>query len=197
MNRLIIVRHGQTDANVQGKTQGQIDTDLNKNGLEQAKKTGNYIRKNYSIDETWASDLKRTQQTAKEISQVSVKTNLLREMSFGKWENRLFKEIMDEFPDLVKDYANASDNFKAPDGESFIDMHERAKNFMKNISWEKETTLIVSHGGFMRVLLTTILNLPRKNLLNFQFENCSITEVIKIENKQPILNKINFTEHLL
>jgi len=45
--------------------------------------------------------------------------------------------------------------------------------------------------------LTTILNLPRKNLLNFQFENCSITEVIKIENKQPILNKINFTEHLL
>ena len=68
---------------------------------------------------------------------------------------------------------------------------------MKNISWENETTLIVSHGGFMRVLLTTILNLPRKNLLNFQFENCSITEVIKIENKQPILNKINFTEHLL
>ena len=51
MNRLIIVRHGQTDANVQGKTQGQIDTDLNKNGLEQAKKTGNYIRKNYSIDD--------------------------------------------------------------------------------------------------------------------------------------------------
>ena len=43
MKRLIIVRHGQTDANVQGKTQGQIDTDLNKNGLEQAKKTGNYI----------------------------------------------------------------------------------------------------------------------------------------------------------
>ena len=38
MKRLIIVRHGQTDANVQGKTQGQIDTDLNKNGLEQAKK---------------------------------------------------------------------------------------------------------------------------------------------------------------
>ena len=166
-------------------------------GLNKQKKTGNYIRKNYSIDETWVSDLKRTQQTAKEISQVSVKTNLLREMSFGKWENRLFKEIMDEFPDLVKDYANASDNFKAPDGESFIDMHERAKNFMKNISWENETTLIVSHGGFMRVLLTTILNLPRKNLLNFQFENCSITEVIKIENKQPILNKINFTEHLL
>ena len=197
MKKLIIVRHGQTDANVQGKTQGQIDTDLNKNGLEQAKKTGDYIKKNYSIDEAWVSDLKRTQQTMNKISPISNKTKLLREMSFGEWENRLFKEIINESPELVKEYASASDNFRAPNGESFVDMHNRAKKFMSNIEWNKDTTLVVSHGGFMRILLVSILNLPRKNLLNFQFENCSITEIIKIENKQPILNKINFTEHLI
>ncbi len=197
MKKLLIVRHGQTNANSEGKTQGQIDTDLNTIGLEQAKKVGTFIRNNYNISEAWVSDLKRTQQTAKEILKNFKTSKLLREMSFGKWENHLFKNITQEYPKLVKEYAEASDTFQAPEGESFKDMHFRSIDFLKNINMNnKNETLIVTHGGFMRVLLCSILSLPIKNLLNFQFENCSITEILKYENKMPILNKINYTDHL-
>lgn len=197
MKKIIIVRHGQTNANSEGKTQGQIDTDLNEIGLDQAKKVGQFIRNNYDISEAWSSDLKRTVQTASQINKKFIKSNLLREMSFGKWENQLFKNIIDKYPELVKQYAEASDLFIAPEGESFMDMHNRSLDFLKKINMEiQNETLIVSHGGFMRVLLCSILGLPRKNLINFQFENCSITEVIKYENKEPILSKINYTDHL-
>ena len=124
-------------------------------------------------------------------------SKLLREMSFGKWENHLFKNIISEYPKLVKEYAEASDSFRAPEGESFGDMHVRSVNFIEKINMnDQKEILIVSHGGFMRVLLCSILGLPKKNLLNFQFENCSITEIIKYENKEPILTKINYTDHL-
>lgn len=197
MKKIIIVRHGQTNANSEGKTQGQIDTDLNDIGLEQAKKAGEFIKNNYGISDAWSSDLKRTVQTAQQITNDFNTSKLLREMSFGKWENHLFKNIISEYPELVKQYAKASDSFRAPEGESFKDMHKRSVSFLKSINMEnKDETLIVSHGGYMRVLLCSILGLPRKNLINFQFENCSITEVIKFENKEPILSKINYTDHL-
>ncbi len=197
MKKIIIVRHGQTNSNAEGLTQGQIDTDLNTIGIEQAKKAGTFIRNNYNIIEAWASDLKRTQQTAKEIIKDFKTSELLREMSFGKWENHLFKNIISEYPELVKEYSNASEKFKAPDGESFEDMHVRSINFLEKINMnDQKEILIVSHGGFMRVFLCSILGLPKRNLLNFQFENCSITEIIKYENKEPILTKINYTDHL-
>jgi|TARA_B100001094_G_C18068087_1_gene738522 broad specificity phosphatase PhoE len=197
MKKIIIVRHGQTNANAEGKTQGQIDTDLNNIGLDQAKKAGQYIRANYSINEAWVSDLKRTQQTANQITKNFKTSELIREMSFGKWENHLFENIISEYPKLVKEYAEASESFRAPEGESFKDMHIRSVDFLKNINMkDKNELLIVSHGGFMRVLICSILDLPIKNLINFQFENCSITEIIKHENKKPILSKINYTDHL-
>jgi len=197
MKKILIVRHGQTDANSEGKTQGQIDTNLNTIGREQAKKVGSFIRNNYNISESWVSDLKRTQQTAKEIIKNFRTSELLREMSFGKWENHLFKNIILEYPKLVKEYGEASETFRAPEGESFEDMHNRSIDFLKNINMNNQNeSLIVSHGGFMRVLLCSILGLPKRNLLNFQFDNCSITEIIKHENKEPIITKINYTDHL-
>ena len=65
MKKIIIVRHGQTNANVEGITQGQIDSELNELGISQAKKTGKYINDNFSIDEAWVSDLSRTKKNSK------------------------------------------------------------------------------------------------------------------------------------
>jgi len=214
MKKIIIVRHGQTNANVEGRTQGHIDTPLNDLGLLQAKKTGEFIKTNFSISESWSSDLIRTQTTAKNIFKNYKTTNLIREMSFGDWENNLFKDIAKKSPELVKEYENATDEFKAPDGESFGDLFDRAKEFIKYLDFNSEKeVLIVSHGGFMRVLLTSLLNLPKENLLNFHFENCSITEILVNKNKSHtskykeserkissniglIIKRVNYTDHL-
>jgi len=214
MKKIIIVRHGQTNANVEGRTQGQINTPLNDIGKEQAKKTGKFIKTNFSISEAWSSDLIRTQTTAENIFKNFKTTKLIREMSFGDWENNLFEDIAKKSPELVKEYKNATDQFKAPSGESFGDMFDRAKEFIKSLDFNNENeVLIVSHGGFMRVLITSLLNLPKENLLNFQFENCSITEILVNKNKPLtskhreserknssniglIIKRVNYTDHL-
>ena len=214
MKKIIIVRHGQTNANMEGRTQGQINTPLNDIGVEQARKTGEFIKNNFSISEAWSSDLLRTQTTAENIFKNFKTTKLIREMSFGDWENNLFEDLAKNSAELVNEYINATDKFKAPNGESFQNLFDRASEFIKLLNFENNNeVLVVSHGGFMRVLITFLLDLPRKNLLNFQFENCSITEIIvknnnlnnsNIKNKKRnissninlILKSVNYTDHL-
>ena len=199
MKKIIIVRHGQTNANLNGITQGQVDSELNEKGISQAEKTGIYIRNNYSVDETWASDLSRTRKTASYITKEFSTSKLIREMSFGDWENHLFEDISKKYPKLVEKYSIGSDNFKAPNGETFEDMFLRGEKFLTNIDLnESNTCLIVSHGGFMRTLIPLIMGLPRKSMLNFQFDNCSISEFnFPKKDRVPILHKINYIDHLI
>ena len=93
-------------------------------------------------------------------------------------------------------------------------MFDRAEEFTKSLDFNNEKEiLIVSHGGFMRVLITYLLNLPKKNLLNFHFENCSITEILVnkkklLDSKSKesegkissniglIIKRVNYTDHL-
>jgi len=203
MKKIIIVRHGQTNSNIEGRIQGQINTPLNDAGLEQAKKTGEFIKNNFSISEAWSSDLIRTQTTAENIFKNFKTTKLIREMSYGDWENNFFEDLPKDSSEQVNEYLNASEKFKAPNGESFQNLFDRASEFIKKLNFNNDNeVLIVSHGGFMRVLISSLLDLPKKNLLNFQFENCSITEILiknnKLINSNPslILKSVNYSDHL-
>tara|TARA_B110000438_G_scaffold4039_1_gene4071 strand:- start:1633 stop:2250 length:618 start_codon:yes stop_codon:yes gene_type:complete len=203
MKKIIIVRHGQTNSNIEGRIQGQINTPLNDAGLEQAKKTGEFIKNNFSISEAWSSDLIRTQTTAENIFKNFKTTKLIREMSYGDWENNFFEDLPKDSSEQVNEYLNASEKFKAPNGESFQNLFDRASEFIKKLNFNNDNeVLIVSHGGFMRVLVSSLLDLPKKNLLNFQFENCSITEILiknnKLINSNPslILKSVNYSDHL-
>ena len=90
-NTFYIVRHGQTDWNILGKTQGHGNSDLTPQGIEQAKELSEDIGK-YSIDYIFSSDLGRAMQTAQILGDklnIEVqKTEALREMGFGVWEDR-------------------------------------------------------------------------------------------------------------
>lgn len=66
--RLFVIRHGQTEHNVQKILQGHLDTDLNHVGLEQAEKLGHYLKERHiDFDSVASSDLKRCMQTIKVI----------------------------------------------------------------------------------------------------------------------------------
>lgn len=89
--RLLITRHGQTDWNVAGKTQGRTDTELNETGIEQAKTVREKLM-NYDIDVILSSTLKRAKKTAEIIAD---KRNIpifydedLVERSYGEYEGK-------------------------------------------------------------------------------------------------------------
>mgnify|MGYP005782903757 FL=1 len=107
--KILITRHGQTDWNVLGKIQGQTDIELNDNGRQQAKETGELI-KNENIDIIITSPLKRAKETAKIINEnfnvTIIEDNRLMERNFGKSEGltkddrRKLKEINPEVNDV-------------------------------------------------------------------------------------------------
>lgn len=89
--KLYILRHGETDLNVQGRLQGWLDAPLNENGVRAAAETGRALRE-IRFDRAISSPLRRAVETARLIlaenaSQPPVETDgRLREISFGDWE---------------------------------------------------------------------------------------------------------------
>ena len=112
--KIIIVRHGQSEANAkkisQGKKDGWVDTSLTKKGRNQAKKIAQRLR-NEKIRIIYSSDLKRAKETAKEINKFhNVKIKLdkrLRDMLVGEDLEKFIKKIKSSFRDIKKEEGNA------------------------------------------------------------------------------------------
>ena len=92
MTRLILVRHGQSQANEKRNFAGQTDSPLTDLGKEQALLTAEYISENYKVDVVYASDLQRAYYTGQKIAEKCgvpiIKCQGLREIFVGEWENK-------------------------------------------------------------------------------------------------------------
>ena len=128
MTELWLVRHGQTDWNLQRRYQGQTDPPLNATGLQQAELAGEaLVGRRYAA--IYSSDLQRARVTAEIIGrrlgmEVFVDSRL-REVSFGKWEGMLVADIQTRYP--VEWEARQQDRLYArpPGGESVQDVAAR------------------------------------------------------------------------
>ena len=98
--KIYVTRHGQTDWNVQGKTQGRADIELNEVGIKQAKQTKEEL-KNIDIDLIICSPLKRAKKTAEIINEGRnipiIFDDQIIERNFGEFEGEKIK--FDEFWD--------------------------------------------------------------------------------------------------
>ena len=147
---IYLIRHGQTDWNIEHRTQGQTDIDLNANGIKQAEQISLKIA-NLKIDDIISSDLKRAYMTAQIINRRFNKTietdKRIREFCFGKLEgivrDKITKETWKSFDENPKQF-NAESREEIFDRiKSFID--DKVKNINKNI-------LVVTHGGPIRMI---------------------------------------------
>jgi NAD(P)H-hydrate epimerase len=100
MTRIIIVRHGQSEANAKCAFAGYTDFELSSLGIKQAGATAKYIVEKYSIDRIYTSDLSRAYGTALPISEMSglplITNSELREIFAGEWEGKTFAELDEE-----------------------------------------------------------------------------------------------------
>lgn len=157
---IFFVRHGETDANLINLVQGQTDVPLNQNGIKQAEIVGRRLH-NTHFDCIYSSDLVRTKFTAQCIAN-GRKINYtpkLREWSLGHWEDKTLDQIKELFPEEFNLYNTVSDNFQPQGGESTKDFQQRAADFLSFIAekHQGEKILCVSHGGFIRNVLKTVL----------------------------------------
>lgn len=187
MRNIYVLRHGQTDYNVEKRLQGILDTPLNQVGLEQAYEISASI-KNLNIDTIISSPLSRAFDTAKIIqSEIKLSSEILvldflKEITRGLYDGILSSELEVLNPKLL---SNLKEDFdiKPPSGESLADVYIRiSSNFDKILadkSWSN--LLIVTHGITIRAINLYFESNFSKEIpkdleafYNLEINNCSI-----------------------
>ncbi|MBS1700570.1 MAG: histidine phosphatase family protein [Armatimonadetes bacterium] len=197
--RLFLVRHGQTDWNVQKRAQGHTDIPLDATGREQAIRTGKAFL-DLPIRRLLTSDLQRASQTADEIARnTKVPVEILpelRERGFGEWEGQPFAEIGIRFG-FEADFKGVTRNeITPPGGESFVDVWNRVKSVVDDVQKRNIDTAIVAHGGTCSLLLAMFLNGDVSLSNAFRFSNACINELEPRPDGGLRLIRYNDVSHL-
>ncbi len=170
MSTIYLLRHGETVWNTLGRFQGQKDSPLTANGIEQADFVAGILDRELSdagqLFEMQISPLGRTRETAKRVQRLlalpSIENARLMEVTVGSWDGMTKFEIESEFPGHL-DGSDAFDwYFRSPDGEGFDDACKRAKAWLADVS---RPTIAVSHGLFGRIIRGVYAGLSRREML--------------------------------
>lgn len=199
-NTFYIVRHGQTNWNILGKTQGHGNSDLTKKGEEQALELAEAML-NYPIDLIYSSDLGRAVQTAEIVGQkIGIEVNQtpsLREMGFGAWEGLLIEEIKKDHLDTYTTWRNEPHLVNIEGGETLHIIKERVDSFIKEINekYDNKHILLVSHSVTVRVMLLSFLNSGMENIYRIKQDNTALN-MVEFRDYGPVVLKMNDTSHI-
>jgi broad specificity phosphatase PhoE len=177
---ILLVRHGETDWNLERRVQGHSDTPLNETGRRQAIELATALTDD-PVDAVYSSDLVRAHETATILAArkglgVTVLTEL-RERNFGTWEGFTDQEILRRFPE-----AQAG---PWGDGETHEDMAGRVVEALQRIAHAHPDgrVLVVAHGGPLRAV-----RLRCKSAREGPIGNC---EVLRVEIEDGILREVD------
>ena len=113
----------------------------------------------------------------------------LKELHFGDWE----LSSWDDIPRGIFDaWANDYANLAPPNGETFSQLHMRAKSFVEDISNHShgKNILVITHGGLIRALIAEVLQIPLKRLFRMTIDYASLTQ-LEFQGDIPKVNFMN------
>ena len=203
MPRVILVRHGKTIWNAEGRYQGKMDIPLNEEGKEQARRVGEAL-KNFPIKAVFTSPLSRCMDTAREIARhhgLEVQPEEgFKEIDHGEWEGMLASEVEERYPELLRLWRTKPAEVQMPGGESLKDVYDRAvEAFEKVVSQfsPEDLIVIVGHDATNKVIMCHLLGTDLNRFWAFKQANCGIT-VIEYEprNRHVVVHVANATSHL-
>ena len=180
---LTVLRHAETEWNVQGRLQGSADSPLTPRGVCQAELCAKRLqRKHYTA--AYCSPLLRAKRTAELVVQgmddppTIVEDDRLRERAFGMWEGMVWEDIQRQYPDQVK-LSQSDATFAQPGGgESRADCLVRALDFLddmtKSYPLPEDHVLVVTHSATAVSLVKHVLGLPPAAKRSFNMYNLAI-----------------------
>jgi probable phosphoglycerate mutase len=186
MTTVVVVRHGETEWNREGRIQGWAASPLNERGRRQARAVGRHLDDTYGLDRIVASDLRRTRETtamAREGGEFPEPefTKGWRERSFGEFQGLTYEQVFGEFPEHRGSTGMLGLESVPAGGESLLQARERVL-----VAWEDlleqaspdEEVLVVTHGGPIYVLLAHVrgMDLPTA-ITTLSQRNCAVNEL--------------------
>ena len=198
--RLVLVRHGRTAWNAEGRAQGHLDVDLDDTGRQQAATAAPYLAC-YGAVALWSSDLARARETAAYVAEATGLTAQhdarLREFDVGERAGLTIAEFAEKFPEEHAVWASGHITGGVPGAETSADVTARmvpALREMLGSLGPGETGIVVAHGACIKVSLVELLGLPPEaDESIFVMDNCGWTTVSEHRSGALRLSSYNET----
>lgn len=212
--RILLVRHGLSSFNIEGRIQGREDASvLSAPGEEQARQLGSALRE-ISIDAVWCSPLQRAQRTAQLLLEAQgqgdtlpiTSTNKLLEIDLSPWFGLTRSQLADQHPEGHRLWKEAPHRLelKQQDGRNYSpveELHQQAQEFWQELQQHHppesdHTVLVVAHNGILRCILLAALGLPANNFNRYRINNCSLSVLNLRPGAQVQIESLNTVSHL-
>ena len=202
MTKFLLVRHGQSLANLQERFAGHYDVPLTEHGHAQARAVGKYVAEHYDIDAIYSSDLCRAYDTARPASLLLgidiIPEKGLREIFEGKWSGERFVDIKENFSEDFDRWRTDIGTARCTGGESTEELLFRVRATLMRIADENhgKTVLVATHATPIRVIETFALTGDLKAMQEIPWvTNASISEVVYDDGAWSF-GRIGITDHL-
>lgn len=170
---LYVIRHGQTDANVNRIIAGIIDVNLNETGLMQAKEAGEKL-KSINFDFVFCSPLTRTKITCENVNIGKLPViydNRIIERNAGVYEGKSCSMLN------LNDYWNYNLNIKYGEAESIHELFSRVYSFLDMLKekYKDKNVLVVTHDGVCRTIACYFNGVPEDGIIRvYSQKNCEV-----------------------
>lgn len=154
---LVLIRHGETEWNRQGRIQGHLDSPLTAEGIQQARACAQRLRDEH-FDHVVTSDLPRVRHTAELLLDGrDIPTRLdaaLRERSYGIGEGLTYAEMDAQHPEFFSRIRTTDPDYAVEGSESRREFHQRITRALRGIAQDHsgKRVLVVTHGGVLGVV---------------------------------------------
>ncbi|MFH1560257.1 MAG: histidine phosphatase family protein [Chloroflexota bacterium] len=197
---LILVRHGETRYNLEGRAIGLNPLGLDARGRLQALRTAEALTSLAPVV-LYTSPLPRALETTTIISQrlgleVCPRDNL-KEANLGLLDGLTREEMWQQYPDFMRSWSDDASTAVMPGGESILQVQERAWDTVEEIKsiHPEENVAVVSHTFTILALVCKLLGMPLSNFQRLHLDLASITQV-RIRQERVTMVRYNDQCHL-
>jgi len=201
MLNIYLVRHGETEWNIEKRLQGWKDSNLTQKGIEDAEALHDHLIA-IEFDSIYSSTSRRAFKTAEVILgerklKITVDENL-REIYLGDWEGKTTYEIEQLYPNEYYNFWNAPSLYNRKNSETFIQVQERALKTINKIIDEKKSgnILIVTHGITLKMIMNYFEKQSLENLWETPYIQNTSVSLIQIKNREPNILLYSDTSHI-
>lgn len=182
---IYLLRHGQTEFNLEGRYQGQSDSPLTDQGRRQARANGSLLAEHIGSAPIWTSPLPRALETAQLVAKALPKAEIhlderLREVSFGVWEGMTRADIAAGWPNVRKQHPPRLWKLFAPEGERIESLMSRLDAVLRDAAKMKGDLILVGHGVAGR-------------LIRGLHSELSLSEALKLDAPQDVVYRLHST----
>ncbi|KAA0214865.1 histidine phosphatase family protein [bacterium] len=205
---IILVRHGETQWNREGRYQGKLDIPLNDNGREQARRLALGLAA-VGLDAAYASHLARAQETARMVCEerkleVTALPGLA-EINHGDWEGKLASEVEQTWPNEFDAWKHWPHTVQMPGGERLSEVQARAVAALTAIAEKHagQTLLVAAHDATNKTLLCWASEAPLSSFWRFKQDPTAVNclEVSRVRDlwvpRIVLMNSVQHTGALI